>query len=92
MDETQNNGFGGWDAWAQAVAGDAIGAVVDRYRYGPQVLGDGGQAYGVDQNGRMYTLGQTNGQLSATIQTRAPGSISPWLIVAVAIFAVLELK
>jgi hypothetical protein len=92
MDETQSNVSSGWDAWGQAVLGTAINAAVDRYVYGPQTLGDGGQAYGVDQNGRMYTLGQTNGQLSATIQTRAPSTISPWLIVAVAIFAVLELK
>jgi hypothetical protein len=89
MDETQSNG---WDAWGQAVLGNAINVAVDRYAYGPQSLGDSGQAYGVDQNGRMYTLGQTNGQLAGTIQTRAPGVISPWLIVAVAIFAVLELK
>jgi hypothetical protein len=89
MDETQSNG---WDAWLQARLGTAIDVAIDRTAYGPQTLGDGGQAYGVDQNGRMYTLGQSNGQLAATIQTRAPGAISPWLIVAVAIFAVMELK
>jgi hypothetical protein len=52
---------------------------------------DPAQAYGVDQNGRVYTLGQTNSQVVAQVNTGAPvggfGKLMPWLLVALVVYA-----
>jgi hypothetical protein len=91
MDETQSTYSG--DAWMQARLGNAVDALVDRVLMKPQYISDPGQAYGVDQAGNIYQLGQTNGQLAATIQTRAPGMPSnSMLLLLVVVGAVLLLE
>ena len=74
----------GWDAWGQAVLGNAVSAWVDRELRVPQRMYDPAQAYGMDGNGNIYALGQTNGQISATVtSTRgdAFGGLLPWLLI-----------
>jgi hypothetical protein len=88
MDETQSTS--GWDAWLMARVGNAIDAKVDRVLNQPQYISDPSQAYGVDQNGRIYQLGQSNGQIAATIQTTAPAKNS-MLLLLLAVGAVLLL-
>jgi hypothetical protein len=89
MDETQS--ANGWDAWLAARVGNAIDAGVDRVLHKPQYMTDPAQAYGVDANGNIYQLGQTNGQLTSTIQTRTPTSNSTLLLLAlVGLVLVLE--
>jgi hypothetical protein len=91
MGETQQSNQ--TDAWLSARAGNAIDALVDRVLNQPQMGYDPAQAYGVDQNGRIYTLGQTNSQIAAQIQTNARGlTISPWLVLAVIALVVIESK
>jgi hypothetical protein len=94
MDETQNGG--GWDAWAQAITGNAINAAVDRVFHRPQYGSDVGVQYGMDGNGQLYQLGQPNGQVTASVQTRAPATIlgiPAWLVVAgVVLYVVMESK
>ncbi|MEH6434240.1 hypothetical protein [Massilia sp. DD77] len=89
MDEQQQSGS--WDAWIQATAGYAIGAYVDRELRATQGMYDPAQAYGVDQSGRVYQLGQTNQQITATVAPTVGGSLGglmPWLIIgAVILFA-----
>lgn len=82
MDE--QNQQGSPDAWFLARLGNAVDAWVDREVRGPQRYYDPSQAYGMDGNGNIYTLGQTNGQISATVTpTRgdAFGGLLPWLLI-----------
>lgn len=58
MDETQNNDAG---AWFLSRLGFAIDTYVDRTLNRPQVVYDAAQAYGVDENGNLYRLGQPAG-------------------------------
>lgn len=96
MDETQRNG--GWDAWAQALTGQAINVAVDRVLHRPQYGSDAAVQYGMDANGRLYQLGQPNAQVTASVQTRALGGstilgVPTWLILAGAVlFIALEGK
>lgn len=93
MDETSNGGGVQMDAWVAARLGNAIDAMTDRTRNQPQMWSDPAQAYGVDQNGRIYTLGQTNGQVSAQVNTGAPAGgnkLLPWLIIAAVVFFAAE--
>lgn len=46
--------------WALAALGSVIGAYVDREVNKPQVIDNGG-GYGIDDQGRMYALGQPTG-------------------------------
>jgi hypothetical protein len=92
MDETSN---GGMDSWMSARLGNAIDALTDRALNRPQMGSDPAQAYGVDQNGRIYTLGQVNGQISAQVNTAAPvgsNKLMPWLIIAAVVFFAIESK
>jgi hypothetical protein len=94
MDETQTSGAG-WDSWLAARVGNAIDAATDRALNRPQLGSDPGQAYGVDQNGRIYTLGQTNGQIQAQVQTGAQtslGALMPWLIIGAVVFLAVGSK
>lgn len=77
----------GFSSWFLARAGNAIDAIVDRQIRQPQYLNDAGQQYGVDSNGRIYQLGQTNGQIVAQVQTNKQ-SISPILIIAAVVLIV----
>lgn len=94
MDETTDTGLG--DAWLSARLGNAIDAGVDRVLNRPQFAGDPAQAYGVDQNGNLYTLGKTNSQIAAqvTTQTAAGGgfTISPLLVLVVLAVLAIEAK
>jgi hypothetical protein len=87
MDETTNNG---WDAWAQAVTGTAINAVVDRVLNRPQFGSDPAQAYGMDANGNLYTLGKANGQITAQVTNTQQSSIAgipvTWLVLAAVVY------
>lgn len=91
MDDTTQSGL---DSWTMARLGNAIDVAVDRALNKPPTLVDSGQAYGVDQNGNIYQLGQTNGQLAATIQTNsAPKSnMGMLLIVGLVVLVMLESK
>lgn len=55
MNETQNSDAG---AWFLSRLGYAIDSYVDRTINRPQVVYDASQAYGVDENGNLYRLGQ----------------------------------
>jgi hypothetical protein len=69
MDETNSNPL---DAWLGARVGNAIDVWVDRTLNRPQFTNDPSQAYGVDGNGNLYQLGQTNGQIVAQVNTGRP--------------------
>jgi hypothetical protein len=92
MDDTTQSG--GIDAWVMARVGNAIDVYTDRALNRPQTIYDPAQAYGMDQNGRIYTLGQTNGQITAQVQTQAGslGSMMPWLLVAGVVLLVMGSK
>lgn len=78
MDETTDN------AWLSARLGNAIDAWVDRTLNRPQLGYDPAQAYGMDSNGNLYQLGQTNSQVIAQVNTtKAAGNNSLLLIVLV---------
>lgn len=82
----------GFSSWFLARAGNAIDAIVDRQIRQPQYLNDAGQQYGVDGNGRIYQLGQTNGQIVAQVN-RPATTISPVLIIgAILLLVMLESK
>jgi hypothetical protein len=83
----------GWDSWTQAVLGNAVGAWVDREIRAPQRMYDSAQAYGMDANGNLFTLGQTNSQITANVVPTngagSFGSLLPWLLIGgVILFAV----
>ena len=91
MDEPMGNS-GGWDAWAQAITGNAINAAVDRVMHRPQYMSDPSIQYGMDANGNLYQLGQPNGQVTAQVQqtaARASGTtifgVPTWLVLAGAV-------
>ncbi|MGZ8301217.1 MAG: hypothetical protein ACXW2U_00785 [Telluria sp.] len=93
MDEYGQQGGTDWSAWGQAVIGTAISAYVDREIRGPQGVYDPGQAYGVGDDGRLYTLGQTNSQISANVTPAYGnggglfgGNMLPLLIIGAVIF------
>lgn len=93
MDETSNGGQ--MDSWMSARLGNAIDALTDRALNRPQMGSDPAQAYGVDQSGRIYTLGQANGQITAQVSTGAPvgtNKLLPWLIIAAVVFFAVESK
>jgi len=96
MDETQVSGSGtNWDAWTQAVVGSAIGAYVDRVVARPQLGSDPSQAYGVDDRGNIYRLGQTNAQITANVQQTQGGTLAGipvWLVVGAVILLAVESK
>jgi hypothetical protein len=73
MDETQT---GGLDAWVMARVGNALDAGIDRVINRPQFVSDPSQAYGVDQNGNIYQLGKSNGQITASVQTNTAGGVA----------------
>jgi hypothetical protein len=91
MDETESSG-NGWDAWAQAITGNAINAAVDRVLHRPQFGSDPAQAYGMDANGNLYTLGKANAQITAQVQTGQPAGIAGiptiWLVIAAVAYLV----
>lgn len=86
MDETNDNGgqVSYTDAWLSARVGNAIDALVDRTLARPQMGSDAAQAYGVDQNGNLYSLGQRNAQVVAQVQTRTAGqTVSPLMLMLI---------
>lgn len=91
MVDTQNSG---WDSWLMARVGNAIDIGVDRVLQRPQFGSDPAQAYGVDQNGRIYQLGQTNGQIRATVQTNVNpmGNMGTLLLLGLIALVVMESK
>ncbi|MYN45790.1 hypothetical protein GTP23_12105 [Pseudoduganella sp. FT93W] len=94
MDETQSKGSN-WDAWTQAVLGNAINAAIDRVAARPQLGSDPSQAYGIDERGNIYRLGQTNAQISAQVQTNKAGTVAGlpvWLIVGAVVLFAIEAK
>jgi hypothetical protein len=78
----------GFSSWFLARAGNAIDAIVDRQIRQPQYLNDAGQQYGVDGNGNIYQLGQTNGQIVAQVN-RPASQISPLLIIGAIVLLVV---
>lgn len=74
MDETNN-------AWLSARLGNAIDAWVDRTINRPQLGYDPAQAYGMDSNGNLYQLGQTNGQVIAQVNNGKAGGNNMLLLV-----------
>lgn len=78
----------GFSSWFLARAGNAIDAIVDRQIRQPQYLNDAGQQWGVDGNGNIYQLGQTNGQIVAQVN-RPAQQISPLLIIGAIVLLVV---
>lgn len=78
----------GFSSWFLARAGNAIDAIVDRQIRQPQYLNDAGQQWGVDGNGNIYQLGQTNGQIVAQVNKPAH-QISPLLIIGAILLVVM---
>lgn len=74
MDDTQSQDGG---AWVLSRLGYAIDAYVDRQLNNPQIIQDHSAAYGMDQNGNLYKVGQPT-----TVQTVSPvaGAINPTLL------------
>ena len=86
MDETQ-------DAWLSARLGNAIDAWVDRTLARPQIGSDPSQAYGIDANGNIYQLGQTNMQIAAQVNsTKAANSNSMLMLVMVVGLIIMAAK
>lgn len=56
------------DAWALSMLGSAIGAYVDREINKPTAISST-TAYGVDDRGNLYTLGQPAGQVVSNVST-----------------------
>lgn len=80
-----------YNAWIMARIGNGIDALVDRAIIRQPIMAAGGQQYGVDENGRMYVLGQTNSQVVAQVQKSQ--AISPVLLIGiVALVVVLGAK
>lgn len=82
MDE--QNAFN--SAWFAARLGNAIDVSVDRVIAKPQMVYDAGQAYGVDENGNLYQLGQRNGQF---VQSVGVGLGSSQILLLVGLLAVV---
>lgn len=80
MDETQNGPD--VNAWALSRLGYAIDVWTDRQINQPQVIGDHSAAYGMDQNGNLYKVGQPT-----TVQTVSPisGGGGSMLLIVLAI-------
>jgi hypothetical protein len=77
-------------AWTLSQLGNVIDAYVDRTINAPQVVHDASQAYGVDQNGNLYQLGQPNmgGQVGG--QVSVGGSPLMLLLIGVVIFMAVK--
>lgn len=91
MDETSYNDTG-MTAWESARLGNAIDSLVDRVVNRPQMVADASQAYGVDAQGRIYQLGQVNGQMNPQ-QAGLPAQqnkMLPWIILAAIAYFVIE--
>ncbi|MTV36278.1 hypothetical protein [Duganella radicis] len=77
MDETADN------AWLNARLGNAIDVWVDRTLNRPQLGYDPAQAYGMDANGNLYQLGQTNSQVVAQVNSTKGGNNNLLLLVLI---------
>jgi hypothetical protein len=82
------------DSWLAARLGNAIDAGIDRVTNRPQYNVDPGRSYGVDQNGNLYQLGQSNSQLTAQINTGKPAMGNGMLLILAlgAVVLLLESK
>jgi hypothetical protein len=80
----------GYSSWFLARAGNAIDVLVDRAIRQPQYLNDVGRQYGVDDNGNLYQLGQTNGQIIAQVN-KGSQTISPTMLIIGAVLLVVLL-
>jgi hypothetical protein len=89
MDETQTNN---WDSWIQARLGQAIDVGIDRVVNKPQVVYDSSQAYGVDERGNLYMLGQNNGQVAAQGNVTVGGNSTMLLLVIGAVVLYMSSK
>lgn len=82
MEETQNSS--NWDSWMMARLGFAIDATVDRIVARPTLGYDPAQAYGMDEQGRLYQLGQTNAHVSATVNnTGGAVALNPLMLLLI---------
>ncbi len=85
----------GWDAWAQAVAGKAINVAVDRVMHRPQYGMDPARAYGMDEQGNLYVVGQPSGVVTAQVSNGQQSlfGIPVWMLAAgVVLLVLLERK
>lgn len=82
MGETSDLG-----AWTLSKLGNVIDAYVDRTINRPQVVHDSSAAYGVDSNGNLYNLGQTNNGRS-TVSV----GMNPLTLALIAVVVVLMVK
>jgi hypothetical protein len=82
MDENNQVDF---SVWATAKLGRVIDVAIDRTIHQQQVIVDPAQAYGVDDNGNIYRLGQYNvsGQNLQTVTPQAKKIPSLLLILGV---------
>lgn len=67
------------DAWGLARLGFAIDTYVDRQINSPQVLQDHSAAYGMDQNGNLYKVGQPT-QVQTLTPAQGGGRITPMML------------
>lgn len=74
-------------AWTLSKLGTVIDAYVDRTINSPQVVHDASAAYGVDSNGNLYNLGQTNNGRS-TVSV----GMNPLTLALIAVVIVLMVK
>jgi hypothetical protein len=89
MDETSGSSSSvDLGAWGLARLGHAIDVSVDRVIRDPQQIYDPSQAYGMDANGNLYTMGQNNSQM---YRPQAPANPQTVLMlgIAVILFVVL---
>lgn len=70
------------DAWALSALGTAIGAYVDREINKPTAIANSG-AYGIDERGNLYTLGQPAGQVVSNVSTTGRGVLSPTVLLLI---------
>lgn len=80
MDQLQQQ-----DAWALGGLGYAIGAYVDRELNKPTNI-SANSAYGIDEQGRLYTLGQPAGQVQASVSNGKPANPMMLLLILGAVF------
>lgn len=70
------------DAWALSMLGGAIGAYVDREINKPTAISST-TAYGVDERGNLYTLGQPAGQVTTSVSTGKVLGMSPTMLLLI---------
>ena len=85
MDETSSVPL---DAWLASRAGFAIDTWVDRTVNKPQIVYDASQAYGVSDNGTLYTLGRPGSNVGAV----GGGVNSTLLLIGIVLLVVLGSK